>query len=123
MTDTAALAARYLATWNETDPARRRALLAETFTEGARYRDPVMAGEGHDGLDALIGAVQARFPGLRFRLAGRPDGYGDHLRFWLRFSWALAPEGGEGVVEGTDFAILEGGRLAEVTGFLDRVPA
>ncbi|QRE74282.1 nuclear transport factor 2 family protein [Methylobacterium aquaticum] len=119
MTDPAALAARYLATWNETDPTRRRALLAETFTEGARYRDPLMAGEGHDGLDALIGAVQARFPGLRFRLAGRPDGYGDHLRF----SWALAPEGGDGVVEGTDFATLEGGRLAEVTGFLDRVPA
>ncbi len=87
MTDPAALAARYLDTWNETDPARRRALLAETFTEGARYRDPLMAGEGHDGLDALIGAVQARFPGLRFRLAGRPDGYGDRLRF----SWALAP--------------------------------
>ena len=118
MTDPAALAARYLATWNETDPARRRALLAETFTEGARYRDPLMAGEGHDGLDALISAVQARFPGLRFRLAGRPDGYGDRLRF----SWALGPEGGASLVEGTDVALVQGGRLSRVIGFLDKSP-
>jgi hypothetical protein len=48
MTDAAQIADRYIAVWNETDPARRRALLAEGWTENATYVDPLMAGEGHD---------------------------------------------------------------------------
>ena len=67
----------------------------------------------------LIAAVQARFPDFRFALTGRPDGYGDHVRF----SWELGPEGGEGFVKGTDFAVLDGERLKAVSGFLDQVPA
>ena len=52
--------------------------------------------------------------------SGQPDGYGDRLRF----SWDFGPEGGEAVVQGTDFAVLAAdGRLRMVTGFLDRVPA
>ena len=35
----------------------------------------------------------------------------------------LGPDGGESVVEGTDFARIEGGRLKSVVGFLDKVPA
>ncbi|MBV8913892.1 MAG: nuclear transport factor 2 family protein, partial [Acetobacteraceae bacterium] len=76
-------------------------------------------GEGHDGIDALIGGVQARFPGFRFALSGRPDGHGDAIRF----SWDLGPEGAEPVVQGTDFAVLaRDGRLSAVTGFIDRLP-
>ncbi|GJD48307.1 hypothetical protein OPKNFCMD_1024 [Methylobacterium crusticola] len=119
MSDAATHAERYIAIWNETDPARRRALLAAAWTETGTYADPLMAGTGHAQIDGLVAAVQSRFPGMRFRLTGRPDGHGDHLRF----TWALGPEGGEGLVEGTDFATLEAGRLARVTGFLDRVPA
>ena len=114
------LAARYMAAWNEADPDRRRALVAALWTEDATYRDPVMEGEGHRGIEALIGGVQARFPGFRFALSGRaPDGFGDRVRF----SWDLGPEGGEAVIQGTDFAMLaEDGRLRAVTGFLDRLP-
>ena len=40
----------YFAAWNETDPATRRALIARTWTEDGSYLDPLMSGEGHDGI-------------------------------------------------------------------------
>ncbi|MET3667072.1 nuclear transport factor 2 family protein [Caulobacter sp. 1776] len=118
MTNAAQIAQRYIDSWNETDAARRASLLATLWTEDARYVDPMMAGEGRGQIDALIAGVHQRFPGLRFALTGRPDGYGDKVRF----SWILGPEGGEGLVEGTDFGVVENGRLRAVTGFLDKVP-
>ena len=54
---------RYIATWNETDGGRRRDLIARTWTEGASYLDPMLQGEGRDGIDAMIVSVQERFPG------------------------------------------------------------
>ncbi|QUD90472.1 nuclear transport factor 2 family protein [Phenylobacterium montanum] len=119
MTDPAKIAERYIAAWNETDAGRRQAMLAEGWTESASYLDPIMQARGHDEIGAMIGAVHQRFPGFRFSLEGKVDGYGDQVRF----SWALGPAGAEGVIKGTDFAVVEGGRLKSVTGFLDLVPA
>ena len=119
MTDAATIAHRYIALWNETDPQRRRILMAELWTETATYADPLMRGKGHGGIDALIAGVQGQFPGFRFAVVGQPDGHGDQVRF----SWQLGPEGSDGPIKGTDFATLEGGRLSRVIGFLDQVPA
>jgi len=119
MSNPATIAERYIAVWNEADQERRRALLAQTWTEDGTYTDPLMHGEGHDQIDALIGAVQQRFPGFRFTLAGSADGYGNHARF----SWEFGPEGSDSLIKGTDFAVLDGGRLRSVSGFLDQVPA
>ena len=52
---------RYFDAWNEPDVARRRALIDATYASDAAYRDPLMAGDGHAGIDAMIAAVQARF--------------------------------------------------------------
>jgi hypothetical protein len=118
-TDAQGIAARYIAAWNEADPGRRRALIAALWTEDASYLDPMNRVQGHDGIQGLIQATQAGFPGFRFTLAGQPNGYGDRLRF----SWDLGPEGAEAVVQGTDFAVLAAdGRLQAVTGFIDRLP-
>jgi hypothetical protein len=119
MTDPVTIANRYIALWNETDPARRRALLAQGWAENAAYVDPLAKGEGHEEISALIGAVQQRFPGFLFRLAGRADGFADRLRF----SWTLGPASEADMIQGTDFAVVEDGRLRSVTGFLDKVPA
>lgn len=118
MSDYIDLVERYIAAWNETDPERRRALIARTFTEGASYVDPLMASEGQAGIDGMIEAVQQRFAGYRFRRKGEVDGHNDRVRF----SWELAPEGGAVFVDGTDFATVADGRLHSVTGFLDRQP-
>jgi hypothetical protein len=119
MTDAAQIADRYIAVWNETDQGRRRALLAEGWAENASYVDPVMSGEGREQIGALIAAVHERFPGCRFKLEGRADGYHDKVRF----SWALGPNTEADLIKGTDFIVIEDGRLKSVTGFLDKVPA
>lgn len=118
MTDANMNAKRYLAIWNETDAEHRRGLIAECWTENATYIDPLMRGEGHEQINGLVQAVQNRFPDFRFSLIGRADGFGDNLRF----SWGLGPDGGEAVIKGTDFALLEGGRLKAVHGFIDQLP-
>lgn len=119
MSDPATLVATYLAAWNETDPVRRRALIAGTWTETANYLDPLMHSTGHAGIDAMLAAVQQRFAGLVFRQRGAVDAHNDRLRF----QWELAPPDGEAVAAGTDFATLAAcGRLQSVTGFLDLMP-
>ncbi|WP_369257174.1 nuclear transport factor 2 family protein [Geodermatophilus amargosae] len=120
MTATPDLADRYLAAWNETDPATRRALIAEVFAEDVTYTDPMADVAGHDGLDATIAAVHGMFPGFVFRLAGQADAHHDQVRF----TWHLGPEGVEAPVIGSDVAVTGAdGRIRTVLGFLDRVPA
>jgi hypothetical protein len=119
MTDFNNIARNYIALWNERAPQRRREMLAAHWTADARYVDPLMSGDGHDGVDALIAGVQQRFPDFRFKLIGEPNGFGDHVRF----SWGLGPDGVDSPIKGTDFAVLSGGRIRSITGFLDQVPA
>lgn len=118
MTDAAAIAHGYLEGWNETDPSVRQTVLRTVFADDARYSDPLTSAEGLTALDALIGGVQERFPGFRFALRGQPDGHGGNVRF----SWSLGPDGAEAPIEGTDFVVVEEGRIRSVTGFLDKVP-
>jgi hypothetical protein len=117
--DPSTLADRYLAAWNETNAARRRELIALAWTESATYVDPLMRGDGHAGIDAMIAGVQSRFPGFRFRRVTPVDAHGPHLRF----TWELGPDGDAALVVGTDFATVGAdGRLQSMTGFIDRAP-
>lgn len=52
MNDANTNAERYLAIWNETDAARRRALIAESWSKAATYIDPLMRGEGHEQINS-----------------------------------------------------------------------
>lgn len=119
MLDAHHIADRYIAVWNESDPERRRALLRESWNADATYVDPLMQGAGLNQIENLIGAVHERFPGFRFTLEGKPDGYADKVRF----SWALGPESQPDMIKGTDFVRVEGGRLLSVVGFIDKAPA
>src|SRR6185295_1433290 len=85
MTDVKQVALRYIELWNERAPTRRREMLAANWTSDATYVDPLMSGDGHDGVDALISGVQQKFPDFRFSLIGEPSGFADRVRF----SWGL----------------------------------
>ncbi|MEV4561737.1 nuclear transport factor 2 family protein [Kitasatospora sp. NPDC049285] len=114
------LAERYLAAWNETDPAARRKLIDDAWAEDGSYTDPLVEANGRDELDATLAAVQAQFPGWVFRLAGPVDAH-HHL---CRFSWELGPAGAEPLIVGFDVLAADPeGRIATVHGFLDKVPA
>ncbi len=110
---------RYIASWNETDPARRRKLVDELWADEASYIDPLAEAHGRDAIDAVIAAVQEQFPGFVFTLLGPADTHHDQARF----TWGLGPSGAEPLVVGFDVAVATAdGRLASVYGFLDKVP-
>lgn len=118
--DYVAVAEGYLATWNETDPVKRRALVDAVYTADVTYTDPVAAVIGHAGVDALLSAAQEQFAGLVFTLGGVVDGHHN----LARFHWHLGPEGHEPVAIGFDVVALDDeGRITAVYGFLDKVPA
>jgi hypothetical protein len=120
MTSPIDLVDRYFAMWNETDAERRRDLIARTWTEDARYVDPMLEGEGRGGIDAMVAQVHQRFPGYKFRRSGNIDQHHDRLRF----AWELAPEGGPVFAGGVDFGVVAAdGRLQAITGFIDQAPA
>jgi hypothetical protein len=111
-----AIANRYLAVWNEADAVRRQELVAALWSAQGRYVDPMMSGQGHDGIAHMIEVARGQFPGLVFTARGEPDGHGP----FARFSWSLGPAGSAPVASGTDVARLdEQGCVVEVIGFLD----
>ena len=111
---------RYIEVWNETDPQARRALIARTWTADASYLDPLLQGAGHEGINALVQAVQERYPGNRFRRISEVDVHHDRVRF----AWTLGPDGGPPLAQGIDFGVLSGANLlSAVTGFLDQPTA
>ncbi|WP_350348346.1 nuclear transport factor 2 family protein [Agromyces sp. G08B096] len=111
---------RYLTAWNSTDPSERARLLAEHWRDDATYTDPLVEVTGRDAIAATMAAVQTQFPGFVFSLIGTPD---THHR-QTRFQWGLGPEGAEPPIVGFDVIVAdEDGRIQQVLGFLDRVPA
>lgn len=119
-TDTAtALVDRYFAAWNATEAEQRAQLIAETWAEDGVYLDPVMRGEGHTGIDAMIGGFQGQFPGLTFHRNAAIDVPNDRVRF----SWVLVALEGPVIAAGTDVAVLSSDdHLQAVTGFFDQAP-
>ena len=110
------LVTQYLETWNETDPAARKAAVDALWAPDGVYTDPMVTAAGRDQIDATIAAVQGQFPGLAFTLAGTVDAHHDTARF----TWSLGDE----LVIGFDVLVLDaGGQIANVYGFLDKVPA
>lgn len=105
----------HLAAYGEPDPTRRRALLAQVWTEDGRLVDPPGVGDGHAGIDELAVAVQARFPDHRFRRTTEVDAHNDVLRY----GWELVAPDGSVAAPGVDVAqVAPDGRLRHVAGFL-----
>ena len=84
------------------------------------YVDPMLEAEGHGALGEMVAAVQAKFPGHRFRRRSGVDTHHDQLRF----AWDLVAPDGAVVVAGIDIgALAADGRLERITGFFGEVPA
>src|SRR5215510_2117333 len=111
----------YLAAWNERDAARRRALIGKVWTEDAAYVDAHRRGEGHDGIDSMIAAAQAQYPGYRLHRVSGIETHNGYLRFsWAALGFPEAPL----YLRVTDFALIApDGRLKIVAGFVDAAPA
>jgi len=79
MSDPTTVVCTYIDMWNETNPERRRELVAQALTDDARYLDPIMAGNGTDEISAMIGVAQEQYPGHRFELVAGPDVHHDRV--------------------------------------------
>jgi hypothetical protein len=119
MDDPKELAERYIASFNETDAARRRQLLDMLYASDSRYIDPHVDLQGTEEINGFISATQERFPGFTFRLAGAVDAHHDQARF----QWHAGPADDPDQYVGFDVIVTEDGRIRSVYGFMDAAPA
>ncbi|WEO99240.1 nuclear transport factor 2 family protein [Streptomyces sp. FXJ1.172] len=114
-------AARYFEAWNATEPEALKKAVAAAWAVDGRYTDPLADVRGHEGIAAVIALAHEQFPGFVFRPLGAVDGHHDTARF----GWELVNEAdGAAPVAGFDVVTLDSeGRIRQVLGFLDRVPA
>ena len=101
--DTAAIDT-YVAAWNETDGARRDALLQSAVGADLWYRDPMLEADGRDAFSATLGVVQQSFPGHVLTRTGGVDAHHD----LVRFTWAFGLPGEAPVFAGLDVAKFDG---------------
>jgi SnoaL-like domain len=101
--------------FNEVDPERRAAVIAELFTEDVVFTDPDRTVRGRDDLTAAVTGLLAQGPGLVFTHAGPFRGVGD---LGLR-AWRLGPAGGEPVAGGLDVVLVADGRIVALYTVLD----
>ncbi|MEV6054581.1 nuclear transport factor 2 family protein [Streptomyces sp. NPDC052107] len=117
----ASAAARYFEAWNATEPEALKKAVAAAWTADGGYTDPLADVRGHEAVMAVIAAAHEQFPGFVFRPLGAVDGHHDTARF----GWELVNQAdGSAPVAGFDVVTLDDeGRIRQVLGFLDRVPA
>jgi hypothetical protein len=103
-----------LSMWNEPDADRRAAIIRAAWVDDGHYVDPLLEARGHAELGAIVDAVQAQFPGQRFRRTTAVDAHHD----LVRFGWELAAADGAVTVAGTDVGIVAAdGRMQSIAGF------
>ncbi|MGJ0120960.1 nuclear transport factor 2 family protein [Williamsia sp. MIQD14] len=112
---------RYLAIWNDTDPAGRRGKIDTLFAGDGRYVDPLATASGRGEFDELVDGAQRQFAGLTFRRGRVFDAHHD----LARFTWELVtgPDA-EPIAVGFDVVEVDStGRITRVSGFIDSMPA
>jgi hypothetical protein len=113
-TDVTTTVDTYLSMWNEPDAAARAEIIRTAWAEDGAYTDPMLEATGHDALGAMVDAVQAQFPGQRFRRTTAIDAHHD----LVRFGWELAAADGTVTVAGIDVGVLgPDGRFHSIAGF------
>ena len=103
--------------FGENDPARRRAVIDEIFTEDCVFYDPNNGiDRGRDEIDRIAGAIKATHSD--FQPIAEPDVSGDGGRI----RWVSGRPGGAPAYAGTDSIVAREGRIAAVYLFFDRLP-
>ena len=104
----------------ENDPARRRAVIDEIFTEDGMFYDPKGGVyRGRDEIDQIVGAIKATHPDFRYQPIAEPEEVGNAGRV-KRVS---RRPGDAPAYARTDFNIARNGRIAAVYLFFDKLPA
>lgn len=118
--DGAEAVATYGSAWTEADDGARMAILEKCWAPDGVYCDPSARVEGREALSKHIGAFLQNFRGHRIDATSGVD---EHDGF-VRFAWKMfGPDGAE-LMEGCDFARLNGeGQVELLVGFFGPWPA
>lgn len=110
---------RNLDVFGENDPARRRAVIDEIFTEDCVFYDPHNGiYRGRDEIDRIAGAIKATHPDFEYQPIAEPNVSGDGGRI----QWVSGRPGEAPAYAGTDFIVAREGRIAAVYLFFDKLP-
>jgi SnoaL-like domain len=106
--------------FGENDPVRRRAAIAEIFTEDCVFYDPKGGVyRGRDEIDRIAGAIKATHPDFQYQPIAEPEELGNAGRV----QWVSGRPGEAPAYAGTDFFIVREGRIAAVYLFFDKLPS
>jgi hypothetical protein len=105
--------------FGESDPARRRAVIDEIFTEDCVFYDPNNGVyRGRDEIDRIAGSIKATHPDFQYQPIAEPEVSGDGGRI----QWESGRPGEAPAYAGTDFIVTREGRIAAVYLFFDKLP-
>ena len=109
---------RNLDVFGESDPARRRAVIDEIFTEDCVFCAPNNGiYRGRDEIDRIAGAIRATHPDFQYQPIAEPDLSGDGGRI----KWVSGRPGEAPAYAGTDFIVTREGRIAALYLFFDKL--
>ena len=105
--------------FGENDSVRRRAAIDEIFTEDCVFYDPSReVYRGRDEIDRVAGAIRATHPDFRYQPITEPEELGNGGRV----RWVSGRPGEAPAYAGTDFIIVQDGRIAALYLFFDKLP-
>jgi hypothetical protein len=112
----------YVASWNESDPAKRDLTIEETWSPSGIYRNATAEFEGYDDIARAVTAAHDTFVanGFVFTLANVDTNHDA-----IRYRWEMLPaSGGEPDSIGTHVAVVgTDGRLVSDHQFIDKAPS
>jgi len=105
--------------FGENDPARRRAVIDELYTEDVVFYDPSKGVyRGRDEIDRIAGTLRATHPDFQYQPIAEPEVLGNAGRV----PWVSGRPGELPSYAGTDFIIARDSRIAEIYLFFDKQP-
>ncbi|MBR0932578.1 nuclear transport factor 2 family protein [Bradyrhizobium jicamae] len=105
--------------FGEGDAARRRAAIAELYTEDCVLYVPPGILVGREALDKFAGDLRATHPHYVYTPHGAPQ----VLHNSARLAWGSGPKGQAAEYTGVDFIVARDGKIAALYVFLDSPPA
>lgn len=104
--------------FGEQDAGKRRAAIAQLWTEDCVFFDHNGKTSGHDELDRAVAALHKSLPGYVFNELGPVD----LLHESGRLAWSYGRPGQE-PIRGVDVVVVRDGRISLMLTFLDEVPS
>jgi hypothetical protein len=109
----------HLATWSEPDAERRLQRIAECWEADGALIDPPLQGQGHDGISALMAAMQEHYPDHAFARCSAVDAHHDTFRV----AWELRGPTGDAALGGLDVGVISAdNKLLRISGFFGDTP-